>query len=500
MNRSQWNIAAAGALLAAGAAGAAQPDFGAWVERQLDAFSESLFGIKAPLEAPAPSIAAPYRTAAQKAGEQILLAKGLKAEYVSRSVANSLDQMVLWPDSARPRYIVGCIEGGRQVIGTFPNGRPKYNPSVQRIDLKTGEAVTLLRGLTSCDPVRTTPWGTVVAAEEAADGGFYELLDPAHTENLTVLDRATGQIVDVDGNPSALAKKQKALPMIAFEGIGITAKGVAYVGDELRPGTGTKDKDGGAMFKFVPSVPYAGGSISSLDQSPFAGGKIYAMQVSCVGGTQQYGQGCEVGSGSWIEVAAASARGDAHAKGATGYYRPEDGHLDPAYEDTAHAEAVRFCWTNTQDEEAHSYGEVMCIEDTLPTLADATLRSVTASRFVEGDVRFNQPDNLEFQPGTGNVFVIEDHPNGEIYSCLEDGGDRDLKTDGCVSVASVIDASAEPTGFFFAPDGETAYVSIQHSDDTNMPKLDDYGTDDLIKITGFKVPRARHPHRSCHRR
>jgi hypothetical protein len=500
MKNSHWNAAAAGALLAAGIASAAQPDFGTWVEKQLDAFSEPLFGVKQPLDTPAPAIATPYRTASQKASDELLLAKGLKAEFVSRTVANSLDQMTLWPSADHPKYIIGCIEGGRQVIGAFPNGKPKYNPSVQRIDLKTGEAVTLLRGLTSCDPVRSTPWGTVVVAEEATDGGFYEFLDPAHTENLTVTDRSTGQITDTAGNASSLVKKQKAMPVIAFEGIGITPKGVVYVGDELRPGTGTKDKDGGAMFKFVPAAPYAGGTVGTLDQSPLAAGKVYAMQVSCVGGAQQFGQGCEAGSGSWIEVAAATARGDAHSKGATGYYRPEDGLLDPDYEDSAHAEAERFCWTNTQDEEAHSYGEVMCIEDTLPTLADANARSVTATRFVEGDVRFNQPDNIDFQPKTGNIFVIEDHPNGEIYSCLDDGDDRDLKTDGCVSIASVIDPSAEPTGFFFAPDGETAYVSIQHSDDTNMPKSDDYGTDDLIKITGFKVPHERHIHRSCARR
>ena len=52
-------------------------------------------------------------------------------------------------------------------------------------------------------------------------------------------------------------------------------------------------------------------------------------------------------------------------------------------------------------------------------------------------------------------------------------------------MASVKDTSAEPTGFIFAPDGKTAYVSIQHSDDTNMAKVDDYGTDDVVKITGF---------------
>ena len=286
--------------------------------------------------------------------------------------------------------------------------------------------------------------------------------------------------------------------MIAFEGIGITKQGVFYGGDELRPGTGSADLDGGSMYKFIPATPYAGGGIGSLDLSPLAAGKIYAMQVSCVADKQQFGQGCEVGNAAWVEVAAATARADAHAAGATGFYRPEDGHLDPLYEDTANAAAIRFCWTNTEDEGAHSYGEVMCLEDQDPMFAAVTKRTVVASRFVEGDSRLDQPDNLDFQPKTGNIFVIMDHPNGEIFSCLDDGEDRDAKSDGCVSVASVIDPSAEPTGFAFSADGETAYVSIQHSDDANMPKMDDYATDDLIKITGFRVPNERH-HRRCRR-
>ncbi|MDB5048994.1 MAG: phosphatase [Fibrobacteres bacterium] len=498
MKLSKWNAAAAGALMVAGAASADTVDFGAWMEKQMTDMSETLFGVKKPLTAAAPAIATPYRAASQIAGDQLLLAKGLKAEFVTRMAGNNIDQLAFWPDAEHPKFIMACIEGGRQVIGTLPGGAPKYNPSVQRIDLRTGAVVTMLRGLTSCDPIRTTPWGTLVVAEETTDGGLYEFLDPVHTENLTVVDRSTGVINKPDGTPSTQVKKQKAMPVIAFEGVGLTPKGVFYGGDELRPGTGRNDKDGGSIFKFVPTVPYAGGGIGNLDQSPLASGKIYAMQVSCVGNTQQVGQGCEVGNGAWVEVAAATATSDAYAAGATGYYRPEDGHLDPLYEDTAHADAVRFCWTDTQDEGAQSYGEVMCLEDIDPMIASATQRTVVATRFLEGDVRFNQPDNLDFQPKTGNIFVIEDHPNGEIFSCLDDGDDRDLKTDGCVGIASVVDPSAEPTGFAFAADGETAYVSIQHSDDTNMPKLDDYATDDLIKITGFKVPNERH-RRHCRR-
>ena len=114
-------------------------------------------------------------------------------------------------------------------------------------------------------------------------------------------------------------------------------------------------------------------------------------------------------------------------------------------------------------------------------------RLVDVNRFVEGDADFNSFDNLEFQPNTGNLYVIEDHNNGDIFACLPDGADRDIKTDGCVKMLSVKDSPAEPTGFIFSADGTTAYVSIQHSHDGNMTKVDGYHTDDIIKITGFKI-------------
>jgi secreted PhoX family phosphatase len=137
---------------------------------------------------------------------------------------------------------------------------------------------------------------------------------------------------------------------------------------------------------------------------------------------------------------------------------------------------------------------VICTVDEAPLetpVADAEGKiefTTAVNRFVEGDADFNSFDNLDFQPQTGNLYVVEDHPNGDVFACLPDGADRDLKTDGCVKILSVKDTSAEPTGFVFDPTGTVAYVSIQHSDDKAMAKVDDYGTDDLIKVTGFKLP------------
>jgi hypothetical protein len=157
------------------------------------------------------------------------------------------------------------------------------------------------------------------------------------------------------------------------------------------------------------------------------------------------------------------------------------------YADAANPNAVRFCWANTGNEGSKNYAEVVCGVDSAPLAAAANQRSVVVNRFIEGDKDFNAFDNLAFQPVTGNLAVIEDHNNGDVWLCLPDGADRDIKSDGCVKILSVKDTSAEPTGFFFLPDGRSAIVSIQHTNDALMPKVDDYGTDDILLITGFKV-------------
>lgn len=452
-------------------------DFGAEVDALLASRSMELFGIAAPLAASAEASAAEgYRTETQSAADQIALAEGLAAELVTRAAGNKLDMMAFWPD-ARPTHLIACIEGGVEEIATG-----KLNPSIQSIDLASGEVRTLVRGMDRCDGIRTTAWGTVLATEETDDGAAYELIDPLGLDNAVVSDRAGGAVSD----PGRIVKRP-ALPIMAWEGLTITPEGVVIGGDELRPGTAAADVDGGAMFKFVPATAHAGGVIDSLDASPLAAGKSYAMQVSCVNGEIQAGQGCEIGNAAWIEIDPANARADADAKGATGYYRPEDLHADPTYAGAG----VRFCWTNTGNEGGRNYGEVICGIDSDPMAVPAPdaegklAMTVTVNRFVEGDPEFNAVDNLAFQPGTGILYVIEDHENGDVWACLPDGADRDIKTDGCIRMLSVKDSSAEPTGFIFAPDGMTAYVAIQHSDDSAMAKVDDYGTDDLIRITGF---------------
>lgn len=461
-------------------------DFGAIVQRGLERSSQMWFGVGRPLKESAASTSGDYRTPAQRASDQVLLAEGLKAEYVTRNAANAADMFAFWPSDENPTHLIFCIEGGRQDLGTFlPGGLiRKLNPAVQRIKLSDGSVETVLRGTTSCDGIRRTPWQTILATEETSDGGAYEILNPLTVTNQTITDRASGAIVDENGLPSTSIVKRTALPKMAWEGIGVTPEGVVYAGDELRPGS-PANADGGAMFKFVPAAPRnTKDPVSSLAESPLVAGNVYALQVSCQSTSQQFGQGCEIGNGAWINVSAANARTDANTLGATGYYRPEDLEIDEMFQ----GPGVRFCWTNTGLADGGNYGEVLCGVDAAPLTASAVQRTVVVNRFLEGDQDLNQPDNFAFQPKTGNHYVIEDNPNGDIFACLPDGGDRDIKTDGCVKILSVKDSSAEPTGFKFTADGKTAYVAIQHSSDGLMTKVDDYATDDIIKVTGFRIP------------
>jgi secreted PhoX family phosphatase len=452
-------------------------DFGSNVDSLLQALAPLLVGFT-PIRGSAPETIGPYRLPDQGAHKQVKLAPGLTVKYLTRNAADSTDMMAFFPRQ-NPTHIVSCVESDLEEIAPG-----KLNPSVQRINLTNGKVETILRGMNGCDGIRATAWGTILATEENDDGGAYEILDPLHVSNQTVVDRATGATTD-----SAHVVKRTALPVIAWEGIAILPSGVIIAGDELRPGTDVPDSDGGAIFKFVPLTPHAGsGAIATLNDSPLNSGSVYALQVSCQPDIQQFGQGCEVGHAAWIPVTAATARSDADAAGATGRYRPEDLHRDPLYRNPEVPAAVRVCWTDTGNEEAFNYAEVVCAVDSSPLTAVADERSVVVNRFIEGDAEFNSFDNLDFQPRTGNLYVIEDHPNGDIFACLRDGKDRDLKSDGCVKLLSVKDSSAEPTGFIFAPNGRTAYLSIQHSDDTNVPELDNFGTDDVLAITGFQLP------------
>jgi len=519
------------AFALAGQAAAAPADFGSKVEQLLGAQVQQQFGFGAPTTAA--DAADNGLTRAQESAQQRQdLAKGLTAEFVARNVAFSGDMISFWPNDLNYTHLMVCIEQGRNPGGSGPGtGR---NAGVQRVNVTPGpdygKVETILYGMAVCDGIRTTQWGTVVATEETDDGAAYEILDPLGTTGYWIADRgAAGADADIrmafnDATANSGEQrimKRTALITQAWEGLEFLDTGLMIGGDEERSGSSGPDQDGGAIFRFIPEVPYAcdgapvrpgqlcDNLIENLGDSPLVAGTNYAMVTQCTG-NGNIGQGCEYGrTAAWVEITdPANARNEANANGATGYCRPEDLHIDRESPLFKGGDGMLWCWTNTC---GGTDGEALCVTETNAQTAardhvtvdnglgvfsylanGATIARPNVTRFVQNDARMRAHDNLEFQPVTRNTYIIEDATWGEIWACLPDGTDRDLGSDGCVSMLSVNDAAAEPTGFIFDGTGSAAFYIVQHGEQPDSLKDRvsnpvDGRTDDLIKLTGFKV-------------
>jgi secreted PhoX family phosphatase len=456
-------IGAALVLVTAGVAAAAvmaSGDFGQQTQEQLANQANKLFGVGKPIDASSTTDLNQAQAIANPSA-LVTVAKRLDVKVVSAgNAAAVLDQMVLWPQSS-PRYIIAINEEG------------PGQPSLQKINLATGVATTIVSGTNSGDPVRVTPWGTILFGEEGGDtGAMYEIIDPLSVEGATI-NRTSG----VSSSPKI--RRVGALGFNSFEGLAILPNGVTYYGNELSANAGAA---GGAYYKFVPTTPWAGGAaITSLDQSPYASGSIFALRVGTSGNN---GQGFQYGRGSWQSIAGngVALRPLAVAVKATGYYRPEDIDIDTK---ALAAGNVRFCGNNTGRDSSRYFGEVICFTDgtVAASASGSTIPEVTL--LVQGSEEFNMPDNIAYQASRGNWIVHEDGStsdaqggtrNNDLWDCLDDGQDDDTLSDGCVRIGTLNDLDAEWTGGFFDASGKHFYVSVQHNSSG-------FGT--ILDITGW---------------
>lgn len=447
-------LAALAAATSMALAASPGPDFGTYRDQALQARAQELFGITGPVEASSTLSVAPQLAEADPRA-LVTLARSLQARVVSAApgLGANVDMMALWPSDEAPTHLVACNEQGAA------------QPGLQRIRLADGAVETILTGTISCDPVRRTPWGTIVAGEESgADGSLLEILDPL---------AVTGAIYDhaartVSGAGAGLVAARPAVGRLSWEGIGLLPSGVTYYGDENRPSRGTA---GGAYFKFVPASPWTGGpAIRSLDQSPLAAGTVYGLRLGRRSGGTDNGQGTNTGLGTWVPVPAAGTgnlRAAAAALGLTGFYRPEDIDLDGA---ALAAGRVRFCANNTGNEgDDRSWGETICLADGALDEALAGTSVPEVQLLVPGNPELAMMDNLAWQPGRGSWIVHEDGDgpdvgrNNDLWACLEDGPDADEQSDGCIRIATLNDLNAEWTGGFFDASGTHFYVSVQHN-------------------------------------
>lgn len=446
-------------------------DFGKYRDQLLHKQSMRYFGIKSTLDSESTQ-SVNIETAETNPLSIITLTGGLSARVVASSagLGPNIDMMALYP-AENPTHLIVCNEEGPTQAG------------VQRVSLLDGKVETVLTGTLSCDPLHTTPWGTIVIGEEAGDSGtLLEMINPLNTTGV-VYDRNNGTF---SGPDAANVTERPALGHLSFEGVVIYTNGVIYYGDENRPSTGTP---GGAYFKFVPSTPWSGSApISSLDQSPLVNGNVYGLRLGKRSGDTDYGQGSNTGRGTWVAI---DNSNDANLRAAaanlklTGYYRPEDASAD----EKANAKGmVRFCANNTGNEESNrNWGETICITD--GSLADATqnIAIPEVQYFMIGNKDMGMVDNIAYQPGRGNWVLQTDRDavgmsdegypfNNSIWACLEDGADVDTLTDGCIRIINLNDLKAESTGGLFDAKGKHYYFSVQHN-------VTGHGT--ILEISGW---------------
>jgi hypothetical protein len=499
VRKSLLAVGVAGLVAGAGFAGvvAAGTDFGVKQEFRLAARSEKLFGVSKPIgESSTAQVS--MEDALANPLKLVTLARGLEARVVTGGVTGAdaaspnIDMMVLWTDDEGQEYLIACNEEGTDT------------PGLQRINVATGEVATMLTGTDSCDPVHITPWGTIFFGEEAGGGAtggqMYELIDPLNTTGVT-LERAhlledgtyvaatfTDDDPDDGSDEAANFAARPALGNLSYEGVAAYPNGVVYYGDENRPSEGTP---GGAYFKFVPATlrdPDAG-TITDLSESPFAQGSVYGLRLGLRSEATDYGQGTQTGLGTWVPVSPdptvpfLDLRAQAAALKLTGYYRPEDLAIDLAAFDDAN---IRMCGNNTGNEESdQNWGETICLTDGTIAAAAANTAVPEVQYLVMGSPSINMPDNIAYQPVTGNWVLHEDGDttfggdhNNDLWDCLDDGQDDNLQGDGCIRIGTLNDLTAEWTGGFFDDTGQRFFVSVQH----NIT-----GAGLVIEITGWHL-------------
>jgi secreted PhoX family phosphatase len=486
MKRIMFVAAAVATALSAGAA-----DFGQKVEALAKSQAFTLFGVAGTLGASSSL----QRTAAEleaNPASALTVAPGLSVRVVSAAanLAPNMDQMVLWPDDVNPTHLIACNEqGGTEV-------------AVQRITLATGAVENILAagtaaapGMSTCDPVRKTPWGTIIVGEETGGGGrLFEILDPLATTNVTV----TGSGAATTTSDPAHVQFLPNVGTLSWEGLALLPNGVMYMTDESRPGAGVM---GGGMFKFIPTNLWTGGAaITNLAASPFASGRLFGLRVGRNStSSPDFGQANEYGRGYWVEVTGRADVGAApiNLRNAgvtlklTGYYRPEDAEFD--LKELA-AGNVRFCGTNTGQDVPDTnatgdnhWGEVYCLRDGTVANAAVTTTATQAisgvsytvltsttpeyQTLVLGNRDFAMMDNLAYHPKRGFFVLNEDGEgptysakrNNDIWACLDDGEDADKTSDACVKLMTLNDLTAETTGGLFDATGTRYFVSVQHN-------------------------------------
>ena len=314
-------------------------------------------------------------------------------------------------------------DAGRFLYRTHEVGS---NGAVTVLDLVTGivSLVDQQSHYEALDGIAWTPANTLIFAEERIVASFK---DPRVPD-------AVGGLV-YEWNP--VTRTTRPLPAVgarSHEGLRFDAQGNLYGISESNPDGVTLS---GAIYKFVPDKR---GDLSS--------GQLYALKV--------LDAATRTGDAVWVpldrELSQINSDLAAIQAGATGWGRPEDIEISSASGNLAGGPQLMFITSTTEE---------------LVLRIELKGDQAFVSNFIQQGVNvqgLDNPDNLAID-NQGTLYVIEDNGPGDIWA-VRQAGSVGLVATEVLRFASLSDCSAEPTGLYFARDGKTAWVHIQHAGGT----------------------------------
>lgn len=285
-----------------------------------------------------------------------------------------------------------------------------------------------------------TPHGTILMAEERINASF---ADPDYPDiERGLIYEYFPQTGIVEALPELGARSHEGLrfdPQGNLYGIS-ESRGILNAGD---PG------ESGAIFKFVPDRR---GDLSS--------GRLYALKV--LSG--------RTGPAVWVPLTLDPVTFDsdaaAQAVGATGWDRPEDIAIATSTGNNRGGQHVLYVAVTEHSPQSPNNGLVLKIE--------LNGDNAFVSNYVEPGINvsaeitdpfapdagtgFDDPDNLALGPN-GDLYITEDDSPGDIWVARG----RGPVADQVVLFARLRDCNAEPTGIYFAKNGQTLFVNSQHA-------------------------------------
>jgi hypothetical protein len=306
------------------------------------------------------------------------------------------------------------------------------NGAVSRTDLATGVTSILAQRADweRFDGLAWTPWGTLIAAEEATVSAFKDPLLPA---------AVGGHVYEIDPASGTFSLRE-AVGSRSHEGLRFDKEGNLYGISETGPGY---------IFKFVPDR-----------RNELSAGQLYALRIVV-------DQGDRTGWAEWVALdrtaVTTNSLAEAAAKGATGWSRPEDIEIGTSSGDDRRGNSTLYVAVTGED-------KVLAIDLSPPGGPHGL---VLVSNYIKDGVNapadFDFPDNLALDRA-GNLYITED-PGGSAGAGKIQGDDvwfAPFNPAGATQSLpvqrffSITDCDAEPTGIYLSLSGKSLFVNLQH--------------------------------------